>query len=235
MQLTIGCGFNTIPLLTSSYPDRGQLDPQHPEYYNIVKYRQNRALFYSRLYNILSNEPFNNCDLFNKVRNIGKGPSILEYSPAMREGLNEEPFSDTVKRIILGFEGIQKLPLHCSSSTPIWNDNIYYKMNDEELKNYFIELLNIYPKPIQNPILELKEKSEESPNLFKFDPIHQLFSKFSEKINISSNDKNISREDILNATMKRNTIKEGVKKFKQNYTKIREDIKQKEIIDGWRN
>jgi len=82
---------------------------------------------------------------------------------------------------------------------------------------------------------EIKTESVYVKDLFSFDAVYDSISNFSEQINISSNDKNISREDILNATMKRNIVKEGVKGFKQNYTKIKEDIKQKEIIDGWRN
>jgi hypothetical protein len=94
----------------------------------------------------------------------------------------------------------------------------------------------IQEKSIQNEeVNEIKTESVYVKDLFSFDAVYDSISNFSEQINISSNDKNISREDILNATMKRNIVKEGVKGFKQNYTKIKEDIKQKEIIDGWRN
>lgn len=102
----------------------------------------------------------------------------------------------------------------------------------------------IQEKCIQNEeVNEIKTESSYVKDLFSFDAVYDSISNFSEQINVFDENiskehtmkGNISREDILNATMKRNIVKEGVKNFKQNYTKIREDIKQKEIIDGWRN
>ena len=44
-----------------------------------------------------------------------------------------------------------------------------------------------------------------------------------------------SREEVLNATLKRTTIKEAVNKFKQTYHQIRDDVKHREIRNGWLN
>ena len=43
------------------------------------------------------------------------------------------------------------------------------------------------------------------------------------------------KEEVLNAALKRNTIKTAVDKFKQNYYEIREDVKHREIRNGWLN
>ena len=44
-----------------------------------------------------------------------------------------------------------------------------------------------------------------------------------------------SREEVLNATLKRTTLKEAVNKFKQTYHQIRDDVKHREIRNGWLN
>ena len=43
------------------------------------------------------------------------------------------------------------------------------------------------------------------------------------------------REDVLNAALKRNTVKNVVNNFRQTYYQVREDVKQNEIRNGWLN
>jgi len=44
-----------------------------------------------------------------------------------------------------------------------------------------------------------------------------------------------SHEDVLNAALKRNIVKSAVSKFKQSYSQVREDVKHREIRNGWLN
>ena len=44
-----------------------------------------------------------------------------------------------------------------------------------------------------------------------------------------------SHEEVLNAALRRNTVKSIVNKFKQTYQQVREDIKHREIYNGWLN
>lgn len=45
----------------------------------------------------------------------------------------------------------------------------------------------------------------------------------------------VSHEDVLNAAIKRNIVKTAVDKFKMTYYEAREDIKHREIRNGWLN
>lgn len=44
-----------------------------------------------------------------------------------------------------------------------------------------------------------------------------------------------SHEEVLNAALSRNAVKNIVNKFKQTYQQVREDVKHREIRNGWLN
>jgi len=133
-QATIGLN-HEIRLLYYNDPYDFSL---YPMYSLEMEHRRTRNLFYLRIHNILINYPFNIPGLLFQKSFICSYPNV---SLMIRGGSSYESHNETINRIILGFENKQNLPK--VGQTPVWIDNIYYKMDDLELKNYFINLFDI--------------------------------------------------------------------------------------------
>ena len=52
---------------------------------------------------------------------------------------------------------------------------------------------------------------------------------------IDLTEETVDKEDVLNAALNRITVKSVVNKFKQTYHQVREDVKNREIRNGWLN